>query len=80
MGIDGLVDTVQDSAAFHDGDLSIGFDFPNGIHPIEADHNRILRLGRSGQAGVASNRNHRDILGKTGARNRAHVGVSDGEG
>ena len=34
MGIDCLVYTVQHSAAFHDGDLSIGLNFPNGIHPI----------------------------------------------
>ena len=84
MIINGLVYTVQYRPTFHDGDLSVGLDIPNGIHPIEADHNRILRLGCAGQASVTSNRHHSDIFGKTGARNRLNLfGIGwagDGQG
>ena len=80
----GLVYTVPSRPTFHDGDLGVGLAIPNGIHPIEVDHNRILRLGCAGQASVTSNRHHSDIFGKTGARNRLNlfgIGWSgDGQG
>ena len=73
MGIDRFMYAVQHRAAFYDGDLRIGFDFPNSIHPIQADHNGILRLGGTSQAGIAPDGYHSDISGVTGARNRLHL-------